>query len=992
MAVKGDLKLDIDEQGIEVRITITPDEDGGDITPESITSMLTEKKVRSGIDSEAIDKAFRALARKKTDPVTFVVAMGTAPRPAIPESVEFVESPIPERLAAVAQKLLSTAPEPRGFRMREERIKTEKKVLRKPALPFLRAKEQVEVVIEKRSVKDPVKIDPTVRETGFVAEGAVVARMKPGRQGKEGKSVFGRLIPAPRPPDESFLFCDGLTRKGSEITAEVPGFLRKGATWCDVVPFRDHSVIVAASRDALTCLLSLAPGDSAAPLPDAADILSRAQKLGFAETALLTADEIDAIVRDAVARSTPLTAVSITPVVNGTAAVTVSEDRLSAVLSLRKGRGLGKPLVPAAVSEAIRASKVKGFNAQTVRKDLLAFFTGSSAELADYTLVTGRAPKTGSDPKLEWRALFLPAEEAEAMRATAVANAARLASIASLTAFPLDRVEAVARVKQDAEVLKITPSVGAEPGVDVFGKVLSPARSGIGQVRLFEGLALRKDTVVATEQGILEKGSDGMVTLLRVRPHRDAELRIVVSADRMSAALSHIPPLGDGALISVDDARARISQAGVRRGIDEQKLLGALDKISRGEPVSDVPFAAGRKPVLEVQKRVIFHIHIASGKAVSIRTDDRADFRAQDRISRVSKDEKIATVRARNPQAEDGWDITGTVITLPLEAQETLQAGRGVREDLQVDGSIVYTAEASGELIRDGGVLSIMEAHAVEGDVGMATGNIKFPGNVRVGGTIRSGFTVVAGGILEVGEAVEGALLSAAGSISIAQGIKGEGKAILRSQKDILSMFAEQSALLAIGDVHLRGPCVRCQVKCNGRLLLDSEKGTLVGGQVRASRGAEVQNIGSPGGVATVVIFGQDFLVKDQIEREEREVAALTQKVAELDAEMSVLEKRAAATASAAGTVGARSMDAASLGRARAQKLQAMKLIEQRKIRLISLRDRYDEHVASEIVVRGTLYPGVVLESHGRRWETRTEKKMITLHFDPAQGRIVEKP
>jgi uncharacterized protein (DUF342 family) len=278
----------------------------------------------------------------------------------------------------------------------------------------------------------------------------------------------------------------------------------------------------------------------------------------------------------------------------------------------------------------------------------------------------------------------------------------------------------------------------------------------------------------------------------------------------------------------------------------------------------------------------------------------------------------------------------------------------------------------------------------VEGDVGMATGNIKFPGTIRVGGSIRAGFTVMAGGILEVEGAVEAALLSADGSITIGQGIKGEGKAVLRSKRDIFAMFAEHTVLLAIGDVHLRGPCVRSQVKCNGRLLLDSEKGTLVGGQIRASRGAAVQNIGSPGGVATVVSFGQDFLVKDQIEREERQVAALVQKVADLDAEMFVLEKKAAVTASA-GPLGAQSQAATLLSRARAQKLQAMKLIEQHKLRLITLRDRYDEHVASEIVVRGTVYPGVVLESHGRRWETRTEKKMITLHFDPAQGKIMEK-
>ena len=360
-------------------------------------------------------------------------------------------------------------------------------------------------------------------------------------------------------------------------------------------------------------------------------------------------------------------------------------------------------------------------------------------------------------------------------------------------------------------------------------------------------------------------------------------------------------------------------------------------------------------------------------------------------MTRVRAGETIATVLLRDPATEDGWDVTGAVIPLPRESQETLQAGRGVREDLLADGSVRFTAEAAGELVRDGAVLSIMEVHAVTGDVGLATGNIKFPGNVRISGSVRTGFTVMAGGVLEVGESVEAALLSADGSISVGLGIRGEGRAVVRTKRDITSSFAERSVLLAIGDVHLRGPCVRSQVKCRGKLILDSEKGVLVGGEVRATRGAAVQNLCSAGGVHTVISFGQDFLVKDQIEREDREVAALAKKVADLDLAMLVLEKRGEANASAAGAAAAQSPDAAALASARAQKLAAMKFMEQRKLRLITLHDKYDEHIPSEIVVRGTLFPGVVLESHGRRYESNVEKKMITLHFDPAQGRIVEK-
>ncbi len=727
MAVKGNLNLEIDELGIEVRVTITPDVNGADITTESLTALLGEKKVRSGFDSAAIDRAFRALAKGKTEPVTFVAAAGVPPKPGTPESVVFEPLPVPERLGAVCRRILDASPPPRGFRLREERIKTEKKTLKKAALPFLPPRAHVEVVVEKRLIREEVAIDPNLTGSGCVTEGSIVARIRPGTQGKEGKSVFGRLVQAPRSEQGGFLFLEGVTRTGADVKAVVTGFLRKGVNWCDVVPFRDHSLTVAASRDGLSCLLSFSPGDKEAPAPDAQDVLSRAEKLGFAPSSLLPAHEIESIMQDAILGAAPLDSVSISPAVNGAAVITVSPDKLKAVLFLRKGRGRGTPLFPAAVSEAIRTSKVKGFNPEVVRKDLLAFFNGKTAELADYVLVTGRPAKLGSEPKVEWRAMFLPAEEAGLIRASATTNPAALQSLASLGAFPLAKVDAVARVKKDAEVLRITPSLGGEQGVDVFGTAISPARSRAADIRLFEGLAMRKDVVVATEQGILEKGSDGMAILLRVRPHRDAELLVTLAPDRMKASVSYFPPEGDGARMSADDVRARLRQAGVQKGIDEKKLLPLLDKVARGEGFADQQIAEGRPPQVDAQKRIVFNVHVATGAAVSIRKDGRADFRAQDRITRIQKGDLIATVRPRNPLVEDGWDVTGKQIVPPSEAQETLRAGRGVREDLQTDGSIQFRAESTGELVRDGPVLSVMEAHVVQGDVSMATGQHQVP-------------------------------------------------------------------------------------------------------------------------------------------------------------------------------------------------------------------------------------------------------------------------
>ncbi len=980
MNVKGDLKLQIDDKGLEARVTIVPNDTGSELSVDSVLAILGEKRVREGIDTDAIDKAMRFLARRKGDPVSFVAAAGVLPRPPEPETVDFEPCPIPPRLESIARAVLARAPQPKGFRLREHRIKKERKVLRKPSFPFLQPREEVEVVVEKKLVREEVQINPTVTGKGFVQKGALVAKIRPGKPGKEGKSVFGRLVPAERVELGAFLFCEGLTRAGSEVRAEAGGFLRRGATWADVVPFRDHAAHLSASPDGTTCLLSFEPGDALAPVPTPDEIIAEAGKLGFVPTALLSPGEIASVLKEAARAGAPVSRKSLSPSGDGVATVTVTPDKLSATLTLRKGRGGGRPLTLAMASDAIRLSKVRRYNIEAVRKDLQAFFKGPDMELVDYKLASGEPPQKGKDGSVEWLAKFLPPEEVDRIRALSSANPSAL-SEASFAQFPLERVESVGRVNAEMPVLRIVQGAAGASGVDVFGTTVPGLKGATPEARLFEGLQQRRDLVVSLEDGVLEKGSDGMAILLRVRKHKDAELTVTISEDRMKGFLSFSPARGTGSTIAVQEVRARIQDAGIIKGVDEARLLKVLDLVARGKFFKDQLIAEGKVPLPDEVDRVTFHIRLATGKALTIGEDDRADFRAQDRITHVAKGVHIATVKPP-PLELSSWDVTGKPIPPPPGALTGLQAGRGVSAARQPDGSLNFYSDGDGELVRDGSVISVQQVHTVAGDVDMTSGNVNFPGIVRVNGSVQPGFRVFAAGDIEVEGTVDAAILSSEGSILIGQGIKGEGKAILRAKKDITSPFAEQATLHAGESVHLKGACLRCSVTCNGKLLLDSEKGNLMGGEVRARQGVSAQNLGSPTGVRTLVLFGQDYMLKDQIEREEREVAAIVKRVLELDAEMRKMQKEA---------LGGRPLDGAALGQARAEKTQALKAIELRKKRLIALHDTFDLHTPSQVVVRGTLYPGTVIESHGRRWETQTVKNMITLHFDQAQGKVVEK-
>jgi uncharacterized protein (DUF342 family) len=183
---------------------------------------------------------------------------------------------------------------------------------------------------------------------------------------------------------------------------------------------------------------------------------------------------------------------------------------------------------------------------------------------------------------------------------------------------------------------------------------------------------------------------------------------------------------------------------------------------------------------------------------------------------------------------------------------------------------------------------------------------------------------------------------------------------------------------VAGSDVRIHGACLFCRLTCNGRLVLETEKGSIMGGVVRARQGVAAQNIGSPGGARTLVSFGQDYLLLERIDKEQREIARLRTRVAELDIVMRDLLRAAR-------------RDDGALAAARAEKLTAMKSIEQRGLLLIGMKDRFDEHVPSEVVIRGTLYPGVIVESHGRRFSVQTERTGLRLFFSKVEGKVMEK-
>ncbi|MFO8063244.1 MAG: flagellar assembly protein A [Spirochaetota bacterium] len=973
--IRGTIKLRIDENGVEARAAVELDPEGEQWTAADVVELLTNKNVREGYDVEQINRALADIKRKQESPTEFVAAEGLAPEQPQPERVRLRDHPIPEELQQAAQKALSEAGSPRIVIERKKRVKKQKTVTKKPKLPFQSPKQETVEVVDTETTSEPVYVDPTVEQSGYLQEGEKIGDVTPKETGMPGRSIFGEVIQQRVPADPNFYAGTGVVRRGEELFAEETGFFRKGSNWIDLVPYRVHDWELSVSEDQATCYLSFHPGDSSHTPPNAEEILEAAGEKGFEPDSLLEEAEISEIIERAVESGEPVSAAPITTSRDASYDIVVIEDNMKAVLNISKGRGRGKALDLKTLGQALRESKLKGMKFEKVKEDIMAFYNGPETDLYGYVLCEGKKPVPGPDREMEFSVRFHAEEVTEELKQRATKNPELLAGFESLSDFPISEVQRTAFVSADQRLAAIAPAVEGTPGVDVYGATIPAPAGSIPELKLYENVRKKDTVLIAKCSGIFEEsGGDGVIHM-RVRPHDDAEIKAEVSNDKMQAFLSVSEGEGTGTRLSVEAARAAVEEAGVSYGIDDEAIREAVRHAKEEGPVFRAVVARGTEPQTGATVKPEFLVKQASGRDFTVKSDGSVDHKHHDRMTVVTKDTKIVRIPPPPEEPSPGYDVTGGEIAPKKGGVAELQLGENVHSSQDSDGGTIVSAAVSGELLTEHSTIDVRPVHTVKGNVGVATGNVKFPGSVYVKGGVDSGYYIFASGDIKVAEAVEACLLSADGDILIKQGVKGGGKAVLRSKGRIQLAFAEQATLLSVGDIQLKSGCMHSSVKCNGTLRMHSDRGSVVGGTVRVRKGLEAQSLGSSRGVPTTISFGQDYLIADRIEKEEKQIEELKLKITNTDV-----------------TMREEAENREKLEELRKEKKKMLKSIEQRSVRLFTLREKFEEHFPSEIRVNGTVYPGVTIESHGRTMEFTAPQKGVLISFNEETGRITQAP
>ena len=72
----------------------------------------------------------------------------------------------------------------------------------------------------------------------------------------------------------------------------------------------------------------------------------------------------------------------------------------------------------------------------------------------------------------------------------------------------------------------------------------------------------------------------------------------------------------------------------------------------------------------------------------------------------------------------------------------------------------------------------------------------------------------------------------------------------------------------------------------------------------------------------------------------------------------------------------------------RKKKIQYLKVQEKKVVKNFLMKDKFELHFDSEIKVSGTIFPGTVFESHGRKLEINERITSQTVFFDSETGKI----
>lgn len=336
------------------------------------------------------------------------------------------------------------------------------------------------------------------------------------------------------------------------------------------------------------------------------------------------------------------------------------------------------------------------------------------------------------------------------------------------------------------------------------------------------------------------------------KTYPEAEKMIVrVSEDGMQATCRFIPPSTGGRIMSKDDILKDLDFNGIKFGIVESEI----DKyFASKQYCTDYIMAVGRKPVNGHDARIIYKFNTDLKAKPKENEDGTVDFYTLDIIASVSAGDELAEL-IKEDEGTVGIDVRGNERRPERVKALNFRYGRDI--SVSEDGLHLISDISGHASLEDGDKVTVSNIFVVAKDVDISTGDITYDGNVEIKGNVINGFKISATGDVIIGGTAEGVEINAGGQIILKRGIRGMGKAVLKSGSNVVAKFMENTKVMSGGYV-MADAIIHSDISAKGDVIVNNKKGYVNGGTVRSETLIRIKNAGSEMGTKTNLEVGVD--------------------------------------------------------------------------------------------------------------------------------------
>ena len=257
---------------------------------------------------------------------------------------------------------------------------------------------------------------------------------------------------------------------------------------------------------------------------------------------------------------------------------------------------------------------------------------------------------------------------------------------------------------------------------------------------------------------------------------------------------------------------------------------------------------------------------------------DQVDYTALNLIHNVDRGQEICRL-IKPTEGEPGRSVLDQEI--PAKGGRDVPLPRGKNTEISEDGTQLV-ASIAGSVDFTGNVFQVKPVLEVPGDVDFSTGNINFLGDVNIRGNVLSGFTVRAMGNVRVEGVVEaGSSVEAGGDLVVVKGILGDGTTTVQCQRSVFSKYVE-NATISVRETLQTDCIIGSRVYCGGEVVVQSGRGSIMGGKVWAGRRVRANAVGSQSECKTSISLGGSPCASFEREMAHREVNDLEMEIERL--------------------------------------------------------------------------------------------------------------